>query len=136
MFRMKSLSRRYCGRDTAEYQSTSQVPLALTCELAGLPLHKVDNQWLLDVSRHDMLVVRLTCRIRALVGYDTSDLKSASALVTQALPQCPPDLPLLEAMAYFQTGRSHILLVTVSPGKDTGAVGIVTLEDVVEVSGV
>ncbi|ORX34416.1 hypothetical protein BD324DRAFT_635793 [Kockovaella imperatae] len=70
--------------------------------------------------------------LRALVGYDSSDLKPASALVTQPLPQCPPDLPLLEAMAYFQAGRSHILLVSETPGKDTGAVGVVTLEDVVE----
>lgn len=68
------------------------------------------------------------------MGYDTSDLKPASALIAQGLPQCPPDLPLLEAMAYFQTGRSHILLVTTSPGRDEGAVGVVTLEDVVEVS--
>jgi CBS domain containing-hemolysin-like protein len=34
----------------------------------------------------------------------------------------------------FQTGRSHILLVTDAPGKDRGALGVVTLEDVVEVS--
>jgi hypothetical protein len=34
----------------------------------------------------------------------------------------------------FQTGRSHILLVTANPGEDKGAMGIVTLEDVVEVS--
>ncbi|KAK1926456.1 hypothetical protein DB88DRAFT_481900 [Papiliotrema laurentii] len=70
--------------------------------------------------------------IRSLVGYDTSDLKPASVFVSQALPQCPPDLPLLEAMTYFQTGQSHILLVTTAPGEDRGAVGVVTLEDVVE----
>lgn len=34
----------------------------------------------------------------------------------------------------FQTGRSHILLVTDSPGRDEAALGVVTLEDVVEVS--
>jgi hypothetical protein len=34
--------------------------------------------------------------IRALVEYDPSDLKRASVLVNQALPQCPPDLPLLD----------------------------------------
>ena len=28
--------------------------------------------------------------------YDPSDLASTSALITQALPQCPPDLGLLE----------------------------------------
>ncbi|WVQ84079.1 hypothetical protein IAT38_006224 [Cryptococcus sp. DSM 104549] len=70
--------------------------------------------------------------IRALVGYDPTDLLPASSLVTQALPQCPPDLSLIEAMSYFQTGRSHILLVTETPGGTTGAVGLVTLEDVVE----
>ncbi|RSH90330.1 hypothetical protein EHS25_001664 [Saitozyma podzolica] len=70
--------------------------------------------------------------IRALVEYDPTDLKPASTLVTQVLPQCPPDLPLLEALAYFQTGRSHILLVTDAPGEDRGALGVVTLEDVVE----
>jgi metal transporter CNNM len=33
----------------------------------------------------------------------------------------------------FQSGRSHILLVAEKPGSDQGALGIVTLEDVVEV---
>ncbi|MDN8660504.1 hypothetical protein Q0N58_15265, partial [Staphylococcus aureus] len=36
----------------------------------------------------------------------------------------------------FQTGRSHLLLVSTKPGRQEGAVGVVTLEDVVEVSGV
>ena len=36
----------------------------------------------------------------------------------------------------FQTRRSHILLVTETPGRDEAAMGIVTLEDVVEVNGV
>ncbi|KAK4687870.1 metal transporter CNNM, partial [Tremellales sp. Uapishka_1] len=70
--------------------------------------------------------------IRGLVGYDPTDLRPASTLITQILPQCPPDLSLLEAMAYFQTGRSHILLVSATPGKGEGAMGVVTLEDVVE----
>ena len=34
--------------------------------------------------------------LRALVEYDPTDLKPASALITQVLPQCPPDLNLLE----------------------------------------
>lgn len=36
-------------------------------------------------------------------------------------------------MNYFQTGRSHILVVSTSPGQSEGALGIVTLEDIVEV---
>lgn len=37
-------------------------------------------------------------------------------------------------MDSFQTGRSHILLISNQPGLDEGAIGVVTLEDVVEVS--
>ncbi|WVQ76817.1 hypothetical protein IAR50_006491 [Cryptococcus sp. DSM 104548] len=63
--------------------------------------------------------------IRALVGYDPTDLKSVSDLVTQVLPQCSMDLDLIE-------GRSHILLVTDRPGNHTQVLGLVTMEDVVE----
>jgi hypothetical protein len=37
-------------------------------------------------------------------------------------------------MSSFQSGRSHILLVSEKPGEDHGPLGVVTLEDVVEVS--
>ncbi|WVR04473.1 hypothetical protein IAU60_001476 [Kwoniella sp. DSM 27419] len=70
--------------------------------------------------------------LRRLVTYDPTDLLPASKLVAQVLPQCLPDMPLFEAMAYFQMGRSHILLVTDHPGEDRGILGLVTLEDVVE----
>ncbi|KAK8846786.1 hypothetical protein IAR55_005874 [Kwoniella newhampshirensis] len=81
--------------------------------------------------------------LRGLVGYDPTDLAPTSKLVMQALPQCPPDLTLLEVSlearefrlrhtVSFQTGRSHMLLVTDSPGSEQGALGLVTLEDVVE----
>ncbi|GMK58942.1 hypothetical protein CspeluHIS016_0603840 [Cutaneotrichosporon spelunceum] len=70
--------------------------------------------------------------LRALVRYDLADEKAVRAFVTQALPQCPPDLSLVEAMNYFQTGMSHMLLVSTNPGEPRGALGIVTLEDIVE----
>ncbi|BEI83717.1 hypothetical protein CcaverHIS002_0403210 [Cutaneotrichosporon cavernicola] len=70
--------------------------------------------------------------LRALVGYDSAEEKTARALVSQPLPQCPPDLSLVEAMNYFQSGMSHILLVSTNPGEPRGALGIVTLEDIVE----
>jgi metal transporter CNNM len=47
--------------------------------------------------------------IRALVEYDPTDLKPASTLVTQVLPQCPPDLPLLEGEQASQGGRGFEL---------------------------
>jgi hypothetical protein len=34
--------------------------------------------------------------LRALVGYDTAKPQPVASLVTQALPQCPPDLSLVE----------------------------------------
>ncbi|KAL1409912.1 cell agglutination protein Mam3 [Vanrija albida] len=70
--------------------------------------------------------------LRNLVQYDVNEAKPVSELVTLVLPQCPPDLSLVEAMNYFQTGRSHLLLVSTKPGRQEGAVGVVTLEDVVE----
>ncbi|WWD00346.1 hypothetical protein V866_007258 [Kwoniella sp. B9012] len=73
-----------------------------------------------------------TYTLRSLVSYDPTDLHPASSLVSQVLPQCSPDLPLLEAMAYFQTGRSHMLLITETPGEEGKILGLVTLEDVVE----
>ncbi|CAK9787094.1 unnamed protein product [Cutaneotrichosporon oleaginosum] len=70
--------------------------------------------------------------LRALVGYDLVEKRTVRSLTTQALPQCPPDLSLVEAMNYFQTGVSHILLISTHPGESRGALGIVTLEDIVE----
>ncbi|RSH84636.1 uncharacterized protein EHS24_006160 [Apiotrichum porosum] len=117
------------------------VPLADVYQLPGDRV--ADDDLIVEVLRkghtripvHDpkipgaFLGVMLT---RALIGYDAAEERPVSQLITQPLPQCPTDLSLVEAMNYFQTGRSHILLVSTSPGRQEGAVGIVTLEDVVE----
>lgn len=41
--------------------------------------------------------------IRALVGYDVSDPKPVSSFVHQTLPQCPPDLSLVEGKLSLPT---------------------------------
>ncbi|KAJ1573509.1 hypothetical protein NDA11_003472, partial [Ustilago hordei] len=42
------------------------------------------------------------------------------------------DLTLLDCLNYFQQGRSHMILVSNHPGESRGALGVVTLEDVIE----
>lgn len=48
--------------------------------------------------------------IRALVEYDPTDLKPVSYLMSQVLPQCPPDLPLLEGT--YISSRQFIRLAS------------------------
>jgi hypothetical protein len=39
-------------------------------------------------------------------------------------------------MDFSQTGRAHLLLVSDTPGQAGGAIGIITLEDIIEVNHV
>jgi metal transporter CNNM len=48
------------------------------------------------------------------------------------LPETDPSMTCLEALNYFQQGRSHMLLVSEAPGENDGALGVVSLEDVIE----
>lgn len=48
------------------------------------------------------------------------------------LPEASPDLTLLDCLNYFQQGRSHMILISTHPGEPTGALGVVTLEDIIE----
>lgn len=70
--------------------------------------------------------------VKDLISYDPEDSKEVSTFQLRPLPETAPDLTLLSTLNYFQTGRSHMLLVSKSPGQSEGAIGIVTLEDVVE----
>lgn len=70
--------------------------------------------------------------VKDLIAYDPEDGKEVSTFPLRPLPETAPDLTLLSTLNYFQTGRSHMLLVSTSPGESRGALGVVTLEDVVE----
>lgn len=70
--------------------------------------------------------------VKDLISYDPDDGKEVASFQLRPLPETAPDLTLLSTLNYFQTGRSHMLLVSTSPGEPKGAIGIVTLEDVVE----
>lgn len=67
-----------------------------------------------------------------MITYDPEDAKPISDLQITALPEADRTMTCLEALNYFQQGRSHMLLVSEKPGTDKGALGVVSLEDVIE----
>lgn len=67
-----------------------------------------------------------------LVIYDPEDCKPVSSFQLIPLPEAEPSMSCLEALNFFQQGRSHMMLVTKAPGEPEGALGIVSLEDVIE----
>jgi len=48
------------------------------------------------------------------------------------LPEASPSINCFQALDYFQTGRAHLLLISNNPGLPNGALGVVTLEDIIE----
>jgi len=70
--------------------------------------------------------------IKKLLVYDPSDEQPVSSFSLSILPEADPDINCFQALDYFQTGRAHLLLISKSPGKPFGAIGVVTLEDIIE----
>ncbi|KAJ7858348.1 hypothetical protein B0H14DRAFT_3635163 [Mycena olivaceomarginata] len=70
--------------------------------------------------------------IKKLINYDTGLALPVSALPLSILPEAPPSINCFQALDYFQTGRAHLLLISRMPGKPGGAIGVITLEDIIE----
>lgn len=70
--------------------------------------------------------------VKKLISYDPSKAQQISSFPLSILPETGPDSTCLDALNYFQQGRSHILLVSTTPGREGGAIGVVSLEDVIE----
>ncbi|KAK0560522.1 cell agglutination protein Mam3 [Tilletia horrida] len=70
--------------------------------------------------------------VKKLISYDPEDALPVSYFHLTPLPEATPDLNCFDALTYFRSGRSHLLLISETPGEAGGAIGIVTLEDVVE----
>lgn len=68
--------------------------------------------------------------IKKLLRYDPSTNKAVGQLPLSILPEARPDINCFQALDYFQTGRSHLLILTKTPGKpsDQFPAGVVTLE--------
>ncbi|ORY35604.1 hypothetical protein BCR39DRAFT_511086 [Naematelia encephala] len=70
--------------------------------------------------------------VKRLITYNPEDEWPVSKFPLLPLPEARPDINCFQALDYFQTGRAHLLLITESPGKGEGAMGIVSLEDLIE----
>ncbi|BGO92047.1 hypothetical protein BJY59DRAFT_689517 [Rhodotorula toruloides] len=70
--------------------------------------------------------------VKKLISYDPEDEKQIGDFALSVLPETGPDSTCLDVLNYFQQGRSHILLVSTTPGEPGGALGLVSLEDVIE----
>ncbi|KZT61866.1 DUF21-domain-containing protein [Calocera cornea HHB12733] len=70
--------------------------------------------------------------IKRLLAYDPDDALPVSSFPLSILPEAKPSINCFQALDYFQTGRAHLLLITEHPGKPYGALGVITLEDIIE----
>jgi metal transporter CNNM len=87
-----------------------------------IPIHHPDN----DKNFVGMLLVKM------LITYDPEDAKPVRDFALATLPETGPDTSCLDIINYFQEGNSHMILLSEFPGEDHGAIGVVTLEDVIE----
>jgi metal transporter CNNM len=70
--------------------------------------------------------------VKILITYDPEDCKKVSEFALATLPETRPETSCLDIVNFFQEGKSHMVLVSEYPGEDFGAIGVVTLEDVIE----
>ncbi|KAL4886952.1 hypothetical protein BJY04DRAFT_176901 [Aspergillus karnatakaensis] len=70
--------------------------------------------------------------VKMLITYDPEDCKPVSCFALATLPETRPETSCLDIVNFFQEGKSHMVLVSEYPGEDRGALGVVTLEDVIE----
>ncbi|KAI8072705.1 hypothetical protein BC940DRAFT_291388 [Gongronella butleri] len=69
---------------------------------------------------------------KRLITYDPEDALPVKDLHISTLPETGPDTSCLDILNFFQEGKSHMALVSVNPGGQNGALGVITLEDVIE----
>ncbi|KAI0785929.1 hypothetical protein C8Q75DRAFT_722099 [Abortiporus biennis] len=70
--------------------------------------------------------------VKKLLTYDPSLCWPVSKFALSILPEANPSINCFQALDYFQTGRAHLLLLSNTPGVEGGAIGVVTLEDIIE----
>ncbi|SAM09659.1 hypothetical protein [Absidia glauca] len=87
-----------------------------------IPVHVPDD----PVNFVGMLIAK------HLITYDPEDAQPVKDLQLSTLPETGPDTSCLDILNFFQEGKSHMVLVSTNPGAQNGAIGVITLEDVIE----
>ena len=70
--------------------------------------------------------------VKMLITYDPEDCLRVDEFPLATLPETRPETSCLDIVNFFQEGKSHMVLVSSSPGDPHGALGVCTLEDVIE----
>ncbi|KAI6244498.1 hypothetical protein HI914_07372 [Erysiphe necator] len=70
--------------------------------------------------------------VKILITYDPEDCKRVGEFALATLPETRPETSCLDIVNFFQEGKSHMVLVSEFPAENYGAIGVVTLEDVIE----
>lgn len=70
--------------------------------------------------------------VRVLISYDPEDALPVALFPLATLPETGAETSCLNILNYFQEGKSHMIVVSETPGEPTGALGVLTLEDVIE----
>ncbi|EPE02987.1 hypothetical protein F503_08864 [Ophiostoma piceae UAMH 11346] len=96
--------------------------LILSAGYSRIPIHEPEN----PTNFVGMLLVKI------LITYDPDDKMRVSEFPLATLPETRPETSCLDIVNFFQEGKSHMVLVSQYPGEDHGALGVVTLEDVIE----
>ncbi|KAI7874242.1 DUF21-domain-containing protein [Lichtheimia hyalospora FSU 10163] len=98
------------------------VDMILYAGYSRIPVHHPND-------KNNFVGVLLTKR---LITYDPEDALPVSSLQVSTLPETGPDTSCLDILNFFQEGKSHMALVSNDPGGTSGALGVITLEDVIE----
>ena len=106
--------------DTILDEDTMNIILA--AGYSRIPIHAPDKPY----DFVGMLLVKM------LITYDPEDCKPVRHFALATLPETRPETSCLDIVNFFQEGKSHMVLVSENPAGDSGAIGVVTLEDVIE----
>lgn len=98
------------------------IDMILSAGYSRIPIHEAGN----PTNYIGMLLVKI------LITYDPEDCRKVREFPLATLPETRPETSCLDIINFFQEGKSHMVLVSESPGDDHGALGVVTLEDVIE----